>query len=157
MDLALRKKGLHENIDNAQLRKFLKSDGSTLGDPAQLPWCGDLVETCLALTLPDAILPSNPYLARNWLKFGKTVDPCFGAVMVFWRGTKASGLGHVGFYYSEDDTHYSILGGNQGNRIGIGAYRKDRFLGARLPETGGPWLRKVIRSEADWRLAPDEE
>ncbi|MEM7544725.1 MAG: TIGR02594 family protein [Pseudomonadota bacterium] len=156
MSLALRKRGLHEGRDNPELRKFLKSDGKTLGDPAQLPWCGDFVETCIAVTLPTTNLPGNPYLARNWLKFGQTVDPCFGSVMVFWRGSRAGHSGHVGFYYSEDEDRYHILGGNQKNAINVSSMRKDRFLGARMPTDGGPYPRRSIRDAADWALSENE-
>lgn len=156
MGLALRKKGMHERRDNADLRKFLKSDGKTLGDPARLPWCGDFVETCIAVTLPTAVLPGNPYLARNWLKFGDTVDPCFGSVMVFWRGSRAGTKGHVGFYYSEDNEKYHILGGNQSDSISVSSLRKDRLLGARLPGIGGPYPRRAVKSAADWKLTENE-
>ena len=70
---AKRRMGLNENRDKAELSKFLRSDGSSVGDPTKLPWCGDFVETCMALALPDEPLPTNPYLARNWLKFGSRV------------------------------------------------------------------------------------
>ena len=49
----LRRKGLHEVRDRSRLMAWLRSDGWTLGDPAKLPWCGDAIETCIALTLPD--------------------------------------------------------------------------------------------------------
>ena len=156
MALAIRKKGLHEKRDNADLRAFLKSDGKTLGDPASLPWCGDFVETCIAVSLPDAVLPTNPYLARNWLKFGATVTTCFGSVLVFWRGSRNGTSGHVGFYYSEDDDHYHVLGGNQTDMICVTKLTKDRLLGARLPLTGGPYPRKVVKSKADFTVTTDE-
>jgi uncharacterized protein (TIGR02594 family) len=110
---ALRRKGLHEGRDRAELARFLRSDGRTLGDPAQLPWCGDFVETCLALSVPDEPLPSNPYLARNWLRLGEACEPTLGAVLVFWRGSKAGASGHVGFYAGEDAAAFHVLGGNQ--------------------------------------------
>jgi len=156
MALALRKKGLHEDDHNRDLRKFLKSDGKTLGDPAQLPWCGDFVETCVAVTLPDAVLPGNPYLARNWMKFGATVDPCFGSILVFWRGKRSGHSGHVGFYYSEDADHFHVLGGNQSDRVSIAALRKDRFLGARMPTVGGPYPRKVVTDGKGFKLSTNE-
>jgi uncharacterized protein (TIGR02594 family) len=156
MTLALKKRGLHEGRDNAELRAFLKSDGPTLGDPAQLPWCGDFVETCIAVTLPTSTLPTNPYLARNWLKFGATVDPCFGAVMVFWRGKRSGTSGHVGFYYSEDDDVYHVLGGNQSNSVNVTSLRKERLLGARMPNVGGPYPKRVVHKAADWKISENE-
>lgn len=136
MQLALSKKGLLEGRDNAELRSFLKSDGKTLGDPSKLPWCGDFVETCVALALPNEALPTNPYLARNWIKFGRQVTPGFGTVLVFWRTHKTKSTnGHVGFYVGEDATYYYVLGGNQSNGVSIVKIAKNRLLGARAPVT----------------------
>lgn len=136
MQVGMRKKGLHEKRDNADLRTFLFSDGKTLGDPAVLPWCGDFVETCIALALPNEVLPVNPYLARNWRKFGQECEPCFGAVLVFWRTHKTNSTnGHVGFYVGEDDKNFYVLGGNQSNGISIAKLDKDRLLAARRPLT----------------------
>jgi uncharacterized protein (TIGR02594 family) len=156
IELAQRKKGLREGADNATLRAFLASDGNTLGDPATRPWCGDFVETCIAVTLPSAVLPANPYLARNWLKFGRTVDPCFGAILVFWRGSRSGTEGHVGFYYAEDDSDFHVLGGNQSNKVSVAKIDKSRLLGARLPLVGGPYPRRAIRSQEDWERSVDE-
>lgn len=135
MDEARRKMGLHERRDNRALRRWLFSDGKTLGDPAKLPWCGDFVETCIALTLPDEDLPANPYGARNWMGFGVPVRPQVGAVLVFWRGRRDGWKGHVGFYVAEDSGHYHVLGGNQDNAITVARLDKERLLGARWPET----------------------
>jgi uncharacterized protein (TIGR02594 family) len=154
MAIAENKVGLHENLNNEELKKFLKSDGPTLGDPAKLPWCGDFVETCVALAVPDAVLPVNPYLARNWLKFGRTVDPCYGSILVFARGKPPSG--HVGFYVSEDDTHFAVLGGNQSNRVSVARLDKARLLGARLPLTGGPYPRRVVTKDSDLAISENE-
>lgn len=135
LDIALSKKGLHEDLDNEELRKFLKSDGDTLGDPAKLPWCGDFVETCLALTLPNENLPGNPYLARNWAKWGVDVNPMLGAVGSFWRGSKTGTAGHVGFIVGKGKDVYYLLGGNQNNRVSIAPIAMDRLLEARWPKT----------------------
>lgn len=140
----LRRKGLHEVRDRSALMSWLRGDGKTLGDPARLPWCGDAVETAIALTLPSEPLPSNPYLARNWLKFGVPLGkPALGAVIVFWRGAKNGTSGHVGFYAGEDADAYHVLGGNQSNGITIARLDKVRVLGFRWPAkfplpTGGP-------------------
>lgn len=133
-----RKLGLHETIDNAEVRAFLKSDGRTLGDPSKLPWCGDFVESCIRLTLPDEPIPTNPYLARNWLKFGvRAPEPVVGAVAVFWRGSKSGTSGHVGFVVGADASYLAILGGNQGNRISVSRLDRGRLLGCRWPLTAG--------------------
>jgi uncharacterized protein (TIGR02594 family) len=135
---AERRKGLHESRDKRELADFLRSDGDTVGDPTRVPWCGDFVETCIALSLPDEPLPTNPYLARNWLSFGIEVEPTLGAVLVFWRGSKAGTSGHVGFYVGEDWAAFQVLGGNQGNAVSVARVARSRLLGARWPKTAPP-------------------
>lgn len=135
-DLALKKKGLHEGRDNAELRRFLKEDGKTLGDPAKLPWCGDFVETCIAVTLPSEPLPANPYLARNWQRFGIECSPQLGAIVVFWRTHKTKSTdGHVGFLAGVGPGVIYVLGGNQSNAITIAKLDDDRLLGCYWPKT----------------------
>lgn len=130
-----RKMGLHEKLNSAALKRWLKSDGATVGDPAVVPWCGDFVETCIRLALPDEKVPTNPYFARNWLTFGvKCPEPVVGAIAVFERGPKN---GHVGFVVGQDATGLSILGGNQGNSISVSNVAKKRLLGCRWPVTAG--------------------
>lgn len=135
MLIARDKLGLHETIDNKALKEFLKSDGRTLGDPSKLPWCGDFVQTCIAIALPNEPIPANPYLARNWMKFGRAVtQTVVGAVAVFARGTDGIS-GHVGFVAGESGGFLSILGGNQANGITISRLDKSRLLGLRYPKT----------------------
>lgn len=100
-----------------------------------VPWCGLFVGHCIAVTLTEESLPGNPLGARQWTKFGKRIEPCLGAVMVFWRISEQSGKGHVGFYVGEDDSGYQILGGNQSNRVCLTWVHRDRFLQARWPVT----------------------
>lgn len=100
-----------------------------------IPWCGLFVAHCVGVTLANEPLPSNPLGARNWARFGKARQPCLGAVLVFWRKQRNSGLGHVGFYYGEDAQAYHVLGGNQSNQVSIARVGKDRFLEARWPVT----------------------
>ncbi len=126
---ARRKTGLTEKKDRSILMKWLASDGHTLGDPSKIPWCGDFVETCIALTLPDETLPSNPYYAQNWVAFGRKVDPALGAILVFRR----PGGGHVGFYEGEGRSTYSVRGGNQSNAISVARIAKSRCIAVRWP------------------------
>lgn len=92
-----------------------------------IPWCGLYVGFVLAQV---GIEPSKDALrARAWNEWGKKVEPCFGAIMVFTR----NGGGHVGFYISEDKDYYHILGGNQSDMVNVARISKQRFLGARWP------------------------
>lgn len=142
---ARRRLGLHERADARRLRDFLASDGRTLGDPARAPWCGDFVETCIRVALPEEPVPANPYLARNWLSFG---DPCaapaLGAIAVFWRRRRAGPSGHVGFAVGQDAHHVAVLGGNQSDRVSIARIDRRRLLGMRWPRTAGAEPRRSL-------------
>ncbi len=127
--------GRHEARDRSWLMDWLKRDGRTLGDPSKNPWCGDFVETCIRVGLPDepllGALGLNPYWARNWLLFGEGTRPVIGAVLVFARGSG----GHVGFAVGQDDTHFYVLGGNQSDAVTVARVAKSRLLGSRWPRT----------------------
>jgi len=134
---ATRRLGLHETRNRVELAEWLRSDGNTLGDPSRLPWCGDFVETAIGLTLPDEPLPANPYLARNWMRFGRPLDtPAVGAIAVFWRGSKSGTSGHVGFVRAvRPDGALLIRGGNQSDAVTDAWLARDRLLGLRWPVT----------------------
>lgn len=125
--------GLREKADNAALRAKLKSDGATVGDPAKIPWCGDFVQTPLALTLPKEALPTNPYWALNWAKFGRDTGGLFiyGSVGV----KKRKGGGHVFYIIGHDKTHVHALGGNQGDMVSVVRIPKTQIEAMRFPLT----------------------
>lgn len=101
-----------------------------------VPWCGLFVAHCIGSTLPNEILPSNPFGARNWRNFGIACDPQAGAVLVFWRTHKTKSFnGHVGFYAGEDGSAFHVLGGNQSDSVSVARVAKDRLLAARWPAT----------------------
>lgn len=129
--------GLHETRDNAALRQWLRSDGSTLGNPDALPWCGDAMETAVKNALADepfpGVLGANPYWARNWIYLGHDCGLAYGAIAVFARGEG----GHVGVLVGQDPTHLYVLGGNQGDAVSVVRMDRRRLLGLRWPATGG--------------------
>lgn len=127
VDEAMGVLGLDENRDYTELAEFLKSDGSTVGDPRKIPWCGDLVETAIKRGCKSGVItPTNPYLAANWNKWGVECDPCVGAIVVFWRGSPSSWKGHIGFIVGESKSNWYVLGGNQRDSITITPISKDR-------------------------------
>ena len=127
----VRRMGLHEARDKAELTEFLKL-GKFLGDPAKLPWCGDAVESAFAKTLPDERLPSAPFFAQNWAGFGKKVEPMVGAVGVIRWSASA---GHVGFISSVSSTRIGMVGGNQSNAITNATFPRSKFIAFRWPTT----------------------
>jgi len=127
--------GWHEVRDKARLSKWLKSDGATLGDPTQLPWCGDAMDTALELALPKEPRPGrlgeNPYWAKNWALLGVSTLPCYGAIAAFVR---PSG-GHVGVLVGQTAKQYLVLGGNQGDSVSKVLIDKTRCIATRWPAT----------------------
>lgn len=155
--------GMHELENKKQLWAWLRSDKSSVGDPSKIPWCGDAVETSIKVSLPNepfaGRVRKNPYLARNWLDFGVECVPSFGAVGVFWRGSRSGISGHVGFLVGVDPAlkRYRVRGGNQRNRVSDTWIRMDRFLGAREPVTWDQELLPlpVLNSRGE-RVSSDE-
>ena len=135
--------GRNEARDRSWLMGWLKRDGRGLGDPGKNPWCGDFVETCIRMGLPDepllGALGTNSYWARNWLLFGKDAKPVTGAVLIFERGSG----GHVGFALGQDDTYFFVIGGNQSDAVTVARIAKSRLLGARWPATYPPRLQRL--------------
>lgn len=125
-----RRSGLHEVRDNAALSSFLKI-GRYLGNPANLPWCGDAVESCIAKTLPNEALPANPFFAQSWATFGHDAKgPLVGSIGVIrWSAT----AGHVGFVARVSGSTVYLLGGNQSNAINITGFARSRFIAFRWP------------------------
>jgi len=128
--------GKHEIRDNRELSLWLRSDGRTIGDPSDIAWCGDYAETSLRRTIPDIVVPSNPYLAANWSSWGQHVAPQRGCILSFWRGSPDSWKGHVGFYAGESEDNFYVLGGNQNNMVSIAPLSKKRLRknGSRWPD-----------------------
>lgn len=113
-----------------------------------IPWCGLFVAHCVDSTLGEESLPNNPLGARNWMRFGAPCEPGLGAVLVFWRVSRTSFKGHVGFYAGEDPKgNFHVLGGNQSNKVSIALIAKDRLLGARWPSTA-PYSGKRMKLAA---------
>lgn len=128
-----RKMGLHEVRDNSALADWMRSFGRYLGNPKDLPWCGDAVESCIAKTLPRETLPSNPFFAQAWKGFGVDVGgPIVGSIGVIrWNASS----GHVGFVAGIDGNRVNLLGGNQSNAINISSFPRAKFIAFRWPST----------------------
>ncbi|MEJ8572109.1 TIGR02594 family protein [Microbaculum marinum] len=121
-----------------------------------VPWCGLFAAHCIGSTLPDEPLPQNPLGARNWARFGVPSEPVWGAVMVFWRGSRDGWQGHVGFYNGEDGTAYSVLGGNQSDSVNTTRIAKARLLEARWPATAAHLRGARVRTSATGALSENE-
>lgn len=121
-----------------------------------IPWCGLFVGHCITATLDREPVPTAVLRARAWQTFGIPTAPMPGAVMVFWRKSLGSGLGHVGFYAGEDEDAYRILGGNQADSVSLAWIGKDRLLAARWPATVPPPLARSVEVARTATLSWDE-
>ena len=144
---AARQYGTKEQPGPASSRTILQWAGDR-GIPYKsddIPWCGLFVAHCIGSTLDREPLPGAPLRARAWERFGIFTQPTKGAVLVFWRKSLQSGLGHVGFYAGEDDTAFCVLGGNQSDSVSLAWIAKNRLLTARWPTTVAPIVAKPVR------------
>lgn len=94
----------------------------------EIPWCSTFVNW---VAWRAGLRYSGKPNARSWLNTGiKVTRPEPGDVVVFWRESPESWKGHVGFFLgiSPDRKRVYCLGGNQGNRVSVSAYRINTVL-----------------------------
>lgn len=128
--------GKGEKPDRAALMDYMKTGGANL-DPATTAWCAAFVNASLGHAHMQG---TNSNLARSFMDWGeKTDQPQPGDVAVFAR-TNDPTYGHVGFYQGVNpDGTIRVLGGNQGNKVGIANMRPGDLLGyRRAPPGAGP-------------------
>jgi uncharacterized protein (TIGR02594 family) len=92
----------------------------------EIPWCGLYIAYCCKMAALEVV--DKPLWALNWAKWGyEPTEAMLGDVLTF----KRNGGGHVGIYVGEDDTHYHVLGGNQGNSVSVSRIAKSRLFKVR--------------------------
>lgn len=143
---ALHEIGFHETGNNQGIERYIAmAHCGALGDP----WCAIFANAMLeASGTPGSRSPSSQSF-RIHPGFVQLQQPALGCLVVFWRISKASGQGHVGFYRGEDASRVWTLGGNENDMVQIEALPKDSATfgligywwpkGVPLP-TGGPVL-----------------
>jgi uncharacterized protein (TIGR02594 family) len=111
------------------IQRWLKSLGAWWTDD-ETPWCGTAVAHWMRETgMP---LPRHWYRAKGWLDWGVVLEhPLVGCVVVFER----EGGGHVALVVGQDQNgNLMCLGGNQGNRVTIAPFKRQRVAGYRWPK-----------------------
>ncbi|RWX72611.1 TIGR02594 family protein [Mesorhizobium sp. M2A.F.Ca.ET.039.01.1.1] len=108
-------KGPHHN---PHILEWWKDIGAPFKDD-ETAWCGAFVGGVLAET--GIKPPPGAASSQAYLKMPVKLDrPAFGCVVVFWRNSPTSGLGHVGFVVGKDQHgNIMVLGGNQGDTVSI--------------------------------------
>lgn len=115
-DWAMKEIGQHELPENRGpvVQKYIAlAKTGREGDP----WCAIFVNAALeANGLPGTRSPSSQSF-RHDEDFVQLKGPAKGAIVVFWRISRTSGLGHVGFYDSETPGYVNTLGGNEQDAV----------------------------------------
>jgi uncharacterized protein (TIGR02594 family) len=121
---ALHEIGAHEEGDNrgAAVQRYIDlSHCGALGDP----WCAIFTNAALESSGPGGTRSPSSQSFRTHPNFTELPGPAKGCIVVYWRGSKASGQGHVGFYRGENATSIWTLGGNENDMVQIEALPKD--------------------------------
>lgn len=117
--------GTEHNPEVLKYAKETKIKGITSDE---IPWCSTFVNW---VAWKSGLQFSGKANARSWLNIGtKVTSPEPGDVVVFWRESPQSWKGHVGIFLgvSPDRKRVYCLGGNQGNRVSVSAYRLNTVL-----------------------------
>ncbi len=118
--------------DNPTIVNYAKEAGFDWVNDDETPWCSIFVNW---VAKKAGLKASGKTNARSWLLEGLNVDtsPDPGDVVIFWRDSPDSWLGHVGFFlgFSIDGERVYCLGGNQGNQVSVSAYSSENVLGFR--------------------------
>lgn len=120
----------------------------------ETPWCSIFINWCAKQA---GLKGSGLANARSWLVVGQPVEsPQPGDVVVFWRESRDSWKGHVGFFFgfSKDGSRVFCLGGNQGNQVSISSFDVAQVLGYRrlstqkIPSVPNQILKRGDKGEA---------
>lgn len=120
----------------------------------ETPWCagyvGAMLEDC-------GIKSTRSGMARSYEKWGQPCKPVPGAIVVFWRGSKSSGSGHVGFLTGRDQSgNLMVLGGNQGDEVNIKPFPTGRVVGYRWPAGFDPSGAALSTVASDGKVSTNE-
>jgi uncharacterized protein (TIGR02594 family) len=140
--------GTHEEPENrgpAVQRYIELSHCGEQGDP----WCAIFANAMLEISGVTGTRSPSSQSFRHDANFVPLSGPALGAIAVFWRTSKASGLGHVGFYCGERGGYVYTLGGNEGDMVQIefmakaaGAFGLEGYYWPRL--VAAPAVARII-------------
>lgn len=118
---ALAEIGFHETGTNQGIGKYIAmAHTGSEGDP----WCAIFANAMLEQAGVTGTRSPSSQSFRTNPNFIQLSQPARGAIVVYWRETQASGMGHVGFYWGEDAGHVWTLGGNENDMVQIEALPK---------------------------------
>ena len=116
---------------NPEVLKYAKETGIAGVTTDEIAWCSTFVNW---VAMKAGLKYTGKANARSWLNAGtKVTVPEPGDIVVFWRESPQSWKGHVGIFLgvSTDKKRVYCIGGNQGNRVSVSAYRIENVLSYR--------------------------
>ncbi len=117
---------------NPRILRWWKKIRASFTDD-ETPWCAAFVGGVLE---DNGIRSSRSAAARSYERWGVPLNhPVPGCIAVFWRGSRNGWSGHVGFVAGKDQSgNLMILGGNQGDKVSIRPFSRNRLLSYRWPK-----------------------
>ena len=119
---------------NDRILEYLET--TTLSDKwagrDETPWCAAFI----GWTLEKSGIPSiRSARARSYEHWGIELDePKVGCLAVFYRNSRSSGNGHIGYFVGKNPNgSIRICGGNQSDSVRISNYSTDKLLSYRWP------------------------
>lgn len=107
--------------------------------------CAGFVAWCLEKCGRES---TNSLMARSYENWGVSTkkDPLPGDIVVFYRSTKASGKGHVGFFVGfSSEGNILCLGGNQNDAVNITEYGLGRMTDIRRSSKAPKYSKTEIK------------
>lgn len=113
--------GFHETGNNLGISRYVElAHAGSEGDP----WCAIFTNAALETSGIIGSRSASSQSFRTDHNFIQLSGPALGCIVVYWRGSQSSGLGHVGFYRGENATSIWTLGGNENDMVQIEALPK---------------------------------
>ena len=110
--------GIHEVGDNQGPNVLRYIALAHTGEEGE-PWCAIFANAMLeSCGIRGTRSPSSQSF-RHDENFVSLTGPALGAIAVFYRGGRQSGLGHVGFYCGERAGYVWMLGGNESDMVQV--------------------------------------
>lgn len=119
------------SADNQKIVGYAKDAGiGSVVNHDSVPWCAAFVGAILTRA---GIIPSGKANARSYDEWGKKLlGPVLGCVVVLTRPPNPW-QGHVAFCVGSSDSLVQLLGGNQGDKVSLASFPRNRVSSYRWP------------------------
>ena len=102
------------------------------------PWCAIWANAKLEQSGVRGTRSASSQSFRRSSYFIRLDGPALGALAVYWRYSKTSGFGHIGFYMGETPTQVLTLGGNESDAVRRQFEPKAKLWGYWWPKAVAP-------------------